>query len=268
MGWGTLPWCDRQGAFALPPWGWGVDGKHRSPPSAALCHLSTRSHPALVINRWLQVLHWAMLSAVLAKLIVEVEFVSMQKELVKPPGPLCSEISSNSCSRVVLMTAVFAAALWNLAVRLFNILTITQHASSCTNNAQAVATGAELWDALWWWQSVRGLTWKQPHHRGQRHGLPTNGHSTAPRQGQEGCCGVCCDILPSGTVLVRPHWLQESCLEVIPFGEKEIWLLPLWRNHLWTHLGQMSTCEWPCRTDLRADGAFMCGFWESSKGNL
>lgn len=49
--------------------------------------------------------------AVSAKLVVEVEFVLLQKELLKPPGPLRSEISSNSCFRVLLMTAVFAAAL-------------------------------------------------------------------------------------------------------------------------------------------------------------
>lgn len=80
--------------------------------------------------------------AVSAKLVVEVEFVLLQKELLKPPGPLRSEISSNSCFRVLLMTAVFAAALRNLAVILVIIFTITQHASSCTNKAQAVATGA------------------------------------------------------------------------------------------------------------------------------
>lgn len=87
-------------------------------------------------------LHWAVPFAVSAKLVVEVEFVLLQKELLKPPGPLRSEISSNSCFRVLLMTAVFAAALWNLAVILVIIFTITQHASSCTNKAQAVATGA------------------------------------------------------------------------------------------------------------------------------
>lgn len=93
------------------------------------------------------------------------------------------------------------------------------------------------------------VTWKQPHHRGQRHGPQKAGgllwdvlRQTTIRNGA-GVSSLTGGVLLRNNLFWRkgnpaPTSLKKSSVE-------SFWSLD---------------CEWPCGTDLRADGAFMCRF--------